>query len=216
MRFKKERRELIRFAKLMSEEGLSPGISGNLSIFKADENLVLITPSGMAYDKLMKRHIVLMDLEGNVLEGKMKPSSEYLLHTYIYKNKIGAKALVHTHSVFATAISTLRMPILPLHYVIADANAYQIPCAPYRRYGTEDLAKAALEAIGDSKALLLANHGLLAYGESIEEAYGLAKEVEYLAEIQYRARSMGEPVLLTPKEIEEVKEGFKTYGQDKK
>lgn len=215
MKFKKERKEIVKFAKLMSKEGLIPGTSGNISIYKPEEKLVLITPSGLSYDKLKKRHIVLMDLDGNVVEGKLKPSSEYLLHTYIYKNKIDARALVHTHSVFATAMSVLREPIKPVHYVIADANAYEIPCAPYKRYGTEDLARVALETIGDSKALLLANHGMLAYDESLEKAYSLAKEVEYIAEIQYRARAMGEPVLLTKEELDQVSQAFKSYGQVK-
>lgn len=215
MKFKKERRKLIKFARLMSREGLSPGTSGNLSIFNPEEQLMLITPSGVSYEKLKKKHLILMDLEGNVVEGKLKPSSEWHLHSYIYKNKIGSRAIVHSHSVFATTMSALRMPILPVHYAIVDANSYQIPCAEYKRYGTEDLARSALDAIGDSKAVLLANHGLLVYDESLKKAYGLSKEVEYLAEIQYRAMGIGKPVFLSEEELDEVSQAFKTYGQTK-
>ena len=102
------------------------------------------------------------------------------------------------------------MPIYPVHYVIADANAFEVPCARYERYGTEKLAKAAVEASGDSNAVLLANHGLVVCGKNMKSAYGLAKEMEYIA------MSVGKPVLLTDEEMEEVAEGFKSYGQAQK
>lgn len=213
MNYKNEREQLVKYGKLMSKEGLSPGTSGNLSIFIEKDKVILISPSGISYDKIETSDIVLMDLDGNLIGENRKPSSEWQLHIQIYKNKPKAKSIVHTHSIFATTISTLRMPILPVHYVIADANASKIACANYKRYGTKELADEAVSALGDSKAVLLANHGLVVYEKSLEDAFSLAKEVEYLAEIQYRAMSIGKPVLLTRKEIEEVSDGFKTYGQ---
>lgn len=211
-----EKKELVEYGKKMSAEGLSSGTSGNLSIYLKEEGVVLITPSGIGYFDTEPEDIVVMDLEGNILEGKRKPSSEWHLHTLFYKNKPEAGAVVHTHSKYCTTLSTLRMPIKAVHYVIADAGTDEVPCAPYRRYGTEELAKVAVETAGENNAVLLANHGIVVCGKNLKSAYGLAKGMEYVAEIQVTAMSVGEPVVLTKEEMEEVMEGFKTYGQVKR
>lgn len=211
-----EKKELVEYGKKMSAEGLSSGTSGNLSIYLKEEGVVLITPSGIGYFDTEPEDIVVMDLEGNILEGKRKPSSEWHLHTLFYKNKPEARAVVHTHSKYCTTLSTLRMPIKAVHYVIADAGTDEVPCAPYRRYGTEELAKVAVETAGESNAVLLANHGIVVCGKNLKSAYGLAKGMEYVAEIQVTAMSVGEPVVLTKEEMDEVLEGFKTYGQVKR
>lgn len=211
-----EKKELVEYGKKMSAEGLSSGTSGNLSIYLKEEGVVLITPSGIGYFDTEPEDIVVMDLDGNIVEGSRKPSSEWHLHTLFYKNKPEAGAVVHTHSKYCTTLSTLRMPIKAVHYVIADAGTDEVPCAPYRRYGTEELAKVAVESAGESNAVLLANHGIVVCGKNLKSAYGLAKGMEYVAEIQVTAMSVGEPVVLTKKEMEEVMEGFKTYGQMKR
>ena len=200
----------------MSAEGLSSGTSGNLSIYLKEEGVVLITPSGIGYFDTTPEDIVVMDLEGNIIEGTRKPSSEWHLHTLFYKNKPEARAVVHTHSKFCTTLATLRMPIKAVHYVIADAGTNEVPCAPYRRYGTEELAKVAVESAKESNAVLLANHGIVVCGKNLKSAYGLAKGMEYVAEIQVTAMSVGEPVVLSKEEMDEVLEGFKTYGQVKR
>lgn len=211
-----EKKELVEYGKKMSAEGLSSGTSGNLSIYLKEEGVVLITPSGIGYFDTEPEDIVVMDLEGNIVEGSKKPSSEWHLHTLFYKNKPEARAVVHTHSKYCTTLSTLRMPIKAVHYVIADAGTDEVPCAPYRRYGTEELAKVAVESAGMSNAVLLANHGIVVCGKNLKSAYGLAKGMEYVAEIQVTAMSVGEPVVLTKEEMDEVMEGFKTYGQVKR
>lgn len=211
-----EKKELVEYGKKMSAEGLSSGTSGNLSIYLKEEGVVLITPSGIGYFDTTPEDIVVMDLEGNIIEGTRKPSSEWHLHTLFYKNKPEARAVVHTHSKFCTTLSTLRMPIKAVHYVIADAGTNEVPCAPYRRYGTEELAKVAVESAKDSNAVLLANHGIVVCGKNLKSAYGLAKGMEYVAEIQVTAMSVGEPVVLSKEEMDEVLEGFKTYGQVKR
>lgn len=211
-----EKKELVEYGKKMSAEGLSSGTSGNLSIYLKEEGVVLITPSGIGYFDTEPEDIVVMDLDGNIVEGSRKPSSEWHLHTLFYKNKPEARAVVHTHSKYCTTLSTLRMPIKAVHYVIADAGTDEVPCAPYRRYGTEELAKVAVETAGESNAVLLANHGIVVCGKNLKSAYGLAKGMEYVAEIQVKAMSIGEPVVLTKEEMEEVMEGFKTYGQVKR
>lgn len=214
--FLEEKKELVEYGKKMSSEGLSSGTSGNLSIYLKEEGVVLITPSGIGYFDTTPEDIVVMDLEGNIIEGTRKPSSEWHLHTLFYKNKPEARAVVHTHSKFCTTLSTLRMPIKAVHYVIADAGTNEVPCAPYRRYGTEELAKVAVESAKESNAVLLANHGIVVCGKNLKSAYGLAKGMEYVAEIQVTAMSVGEPVVLSKEEMDEVLEGFKTYGQVKR
>ena len=211
-----EKKELVEYGKKMSSEGLSSGTSGNLSIYLKEEGVVLITPSGIGYFDTTPEDIVVMDLEGNIIEGTRKPSSEWHLHTLFYKNKPEARAVVHTHSKFCTTLATLRMPIKAVHYVIADAGTNEVPCAPYRRYGTEELAKVAVESAKESNAVLLANHGIVVCGKNLKSAYGLAKGMEYVAEIQVTAMSVGEPVVLSKEEMDEVLEGFKTYGQVKR
>lgn len=211
-----EKKELVEYGKKMSAEGLSSGTSGNLSIYLKEEGVVLITPSGIGYFDTKPEDIVAMDLEGNIIEGARKPSSEWHLHTLFYKNKPEARAVVHTHSKFCTTLSTLRMPIKAVHYVIADAGINEVPCAPYRRYGTEELAKVAVESAKESNAVLLANHGIVVCGKNLKSAYGLAKGMEYVAEIQVTAMSVGEPIVLSKEEMDEVLEGFKTYGQVKR
>lgn len=211
-----EKKELVEYGKKMSAEGLSSGTSGNLSIYLKEEGVLLITPSGIGYFDTEPEDIVVMDLDGNIVEGSRKPSSEWHLHTLFYKNKPEAGAVVHTHSKYCTTLSTLRMPIKAVHYVIADAGTSEVPCAPYRRYGTEELAKVAVESAGESNAVLLANHGIVVCGKNLKSAYGLAKGMEYVAEIQVTAMSVGDPVVLTKEEMEEVMEGFKTYGQVKR
>lgn len=211
-----EKKELVEYGKKMSAEGLSSGTSGNLSIYLKEEGVVLITPSGIGYFDTEPEDIVVMDLDGNIVEGSRKPSSEWHLHTLFYKNKPEARAVVHTHSKYCTTLSTLRMPIKAVHYVIADAGTDEVPCAPYRRYGTEELAKVAVESAGESNAVLLANHGIVVCGKNLKSAYGLAKGMEYVAEIQVTAMSIGKPVVLTKEEMAEVMEGFKTYGQVKR
>lgn len=211
-----EKKELVEYGKKMSAEGLSSGTSGNLSIYLKEEGVVLITPSGIGYFDTTPEDIAVMDLEGNIIEGSRKPSSEWHLHTLFYKNKPEARAVVHTHSKFCTTLATLRMPIKAVHYVIADAGTNEVPCAPYRRYGTEELAKVAVESAKESNAVLLANHGIVVCGKNLKSAYGLAKGMEYVAEIQVTAMSVGEPVVLSKEEMDEVLEGFKTYGQVKR
>lgn len=215
MNWIKERQEIVEYGIKMNEEGLSSGTSGNLSIYIPKDNVVLITPSGIDYLKMEIEDIVAIDLDGIVLEGERKPSSEWQLHTLCYKNKPQIHGVVHTHSIYCTVFSTLRMPIEAVHYAIADVNSNcnKILCTDYYRYGTKELAEAAVNTMGESYAVLLANHGLVTCGSSLNSAFSLAREAEYVAKIQHLAMSIGKPHILTYEEMEEVKNGFKSYGQ---
>ena len=213
MKLEQERELLTEYGKRMSRAGLSMGTSGNLSIYVPEEGLMAITPSGLDYEATTPADIVVMDLEAHVVEGERKPSSEWALHTTFYKHKPHARAVVHTHSVYCTTLAVLGEPIRAVHYVIGDAGAAEVPCAPYQLFGTEALAEAAMEVCGKSDGVLLGNHGLVCCGKDIKGAYGLACNLEYIAEIQCRAMSIGKPNVLTEEQMAEVMVKFQSYGQ---
>lgn len=215
MKYIEERQALVEYGKKMAQEGLAPGTSGNLSVFLREEKLVLISPSGMDYFEIQPEDLVLMDLNGKVIEGDRKPSSEWQLHSLFYKARPDIGAIVHSHSMYCACLAAMRMPIQAVHYVLADAGTHKVFCAPYQRYGTEKLARAAVETCRNSLAVLLANHGLVTLGKDIKSAFNLAKTLEYVAEIQVRTMSMGRPYILSKRDMDQVINAFKGYGQDK-
>lgn len=213
MLLKEEREQIVEFGKKMSADKLTSGTSGNISIYDPEKGLMAISPSGIGYFDITPEDIVVMDLDANVVEGDKKPSSEWALHTAMYKVKPECKAVVHAHSTFCTTLAVLNTPLKACHYVVADAGVPTVPCAPYRTYGSPELAEVVSEYIGKSDAILLANHGMLACGKDLKSAYGLACGMEWCAEIQYRAMSAGTPVVLDDAEMEHVVDKFKGYGQ---
>ena len=213
MLMKEERELVVEYGKKMSAAGLSTGTSGNISIYDSEKGLMAISPSGIDYFSTVPEDVVIMDLDANVVDGGRKPSSEWGLHTTFYKHKPHARAVVHTHSMYCTTFAVLGQPIRAVHYVIGDAGTATVPCAPYRTFGTLELAEAAMEVCGSSDAVLLGNHGLVVCGRDIKSAYGLACNMEYIAELQYRAMCIGQPNILNDQQMAEVMERFKTYGQ---
>lgn len=202
--------DLIETCKKMNAVGLNQGTSGNASI-RVDGGL-LITPSGLDYDKLSPSDMVKIDYEGKVLRGGKAPSSEWHFHCRVMAAKPKAGALLHTHSVNATTLACLGREIPPFHYMIAVAGGRNIRCAPYATFGTEKLADAVLEALDCRLACLMANHGLIVLGRNIEDAFKRAVEIETLAEQYLKALAIGKPQLLTIGEMEVVLEKFKTYS----
>ncbi len=176
---------------------------------------MVITASGIPYEKITLRDVVVMDLEGNVVEGDRKPSSEFPFHRIIYKNRPDISAVIHTHSIYSNILSVLGWDLPPVHYMLALAGE-NVRCAPYRTFGTEELAQVAYEYMEGRKAVLLSNHGLSTGGSTLSEAYQVAQEVEYVSELYYRAKSIGEPNILDPDEMVRVIKKFETYGQPKR
>lgn len=213
MLMQSEREQIVEIGKQMSLSGLCPGTSGNQSIYNPELGLMAIKPSGIGYMETTPEDVVIMDLESNIVDGKRKPSSEWDMHTEFYKHKPACHAIVHTHSSFCTTFAVLGKPIEAVHYVLADANAYEIPCAPYHTFGTPELAEDAVKYCGDGDAVLLANHGIIVCGKTLSGAFGLAKNLEYIAGLQYRALCIGKPNVLTKEQLDDVFEGFKSYGQ---
>ena len=208
-----ERQQIVDFGKEMITEHLTSGTSGNISIFDPEKKLMLISPSGMPYFDTKPSDIVVVDMDGNVVEGERKPSSEWNLHLAMYKTKPEARAAVHTHSMYCTVLACLHEPIKASHYVVADSGAVEVPCAEYRTYGTHELAEVTSKAMGNSNAVLLANHGMIAVGKDLKSAFGLARGMEWCAEVHYRAMCAGKPYILPKDEMERVIEKFKGYGQ---
>jgi L-fuculose-phosphate aldolase len=195
----------------MSGSGLSAGRSGNVSVRHG--NGVLITPTGMAYEDLVPDDVVSLGLDGQVPDGSRKPSSEWLFHTAIYSARPDVEAIVHTHSNAATALACVEEGIPAFHYMVAAAGGHDIRCAPYATFGTQALADYAVAALVDRKACLLAHHGVIACGGSLEKAYDLAVEVETLADQYARARQLGDVPILTDAEMDKVLQKFQGYGQ---
>ena len=163
--------------------------------------------------KRQAEDIVILDLDGNLIEGSRKPSSEHALHATIYKLHPDARGVVHAHSTYCTTFACLKQPIEAVHYLLAGAQTFRVPCADYATYGTEELAEKVSEATREGLAMLLANHGMVAYGPSLSKAFNVAENVEWVAEIQWRTMCVGKPAVLSKEEIDVVIESFKTYGQ---
>jgi L-fuculose-phosphate aldolase len=198
------RRQLATCGRDLLARGLLSQTSGNLSI-RVGAGQVCITPSSMPYDQTEPDDIVVIDLDGKPLLGKREPSSETPLHCTVYQSRPDASAIVHTHSPFATTLAILGMPIPAVHYMIAVTRTTQIPVAEYATYGTRALARNVRDAFpAPARAVLLANHGLVATGSSLAEAAGVAEAVETLAGLYYRALAVGEPRVLTDEQMAEV------------
>lgn len=218
MLLEKERELVVEYGIKMSREGLSTGTSGNISVYNAEKGLMAISPSGMDYFSTKPEDVVVTDLDANIVDGNRKPSSEWALHTSFYKAKPHARAVVHAHSMYCTTFAVLGQPIRAVHYVIGDAGAAEIPCIPYRLFGTVELAEEAVAAAGKSDAVLLGNHGVVVCGKNIESAFGLLRNLEYIGELQYRSMCIGKPNVISDADMDIVMEKFKSYGQpgDKK
>lgn len=216
MLMEKERIAIVEFGKKMSAQGLSKGTSGNLSCYDPESGYMAIGPSGLGYFETAPEDVVVMDLQGNIIEGSRKPSSEHDLHATVYKHRADARAVVHTHSTFCTTFACLRQPLKAVHYVISGAGVDEVPCAEYATFGTPELAANVGKAMGDSKALLLANHGLVTCGPSMDKAFGLAVNMEFVAEMQWRSMAVGTPAILTGEEMADVRVRMQSYGQAKK
>jgi L-fuculose-phosphate aldolase len=181
----------------LSTKGLNHGATGNCSCRDGDS--FLITPSGINNDDLNPNMMVRIDLSGNIIpeNNNLQPSS----------------AVVHTHSPFASTLSLFGKEIPPFHYMIAVTGGDSVRCAPYALFGTQKLSDGIINSLSQRKACLLANHGLVSVGKDLEEAFRIAEEIEHLSQLYIQAKKIGEPTLLTKKEMDEVLDRFGSYGQ---
>ncbi len=205
------RQKIIDCAVRMSRSDLSPGRSGNVSA--RFENGFLITPSGMAYDRLGVDDIVFVDERGQVASGSGEPSSEWRFHHDIYRSFEQAGGIVHCHSRHATALACCNRDIPPFHYMVAAAGGRSIPIAPYALFGTQELSDYVVAALDGVRACLMQHHGQVAYGVDVEAALELAYEVEELAAQYVLTLTLGSEHRLSEDQMNAVVERFKTYGR---
>lgn len=205
------REQLRKTAQRLVTLGLNKGTSGNCSV--RHENGFIITPSGVDIEAMNADSMVEMELDGRYKTNK-KPSSEWFFHRDIYQQRPEVNAVIHTHSMFATTIACLNSNIPPFHYMIAVAGGDSIRCAPYALFGTQALSDAAMDALEGRKACLLAHHGMIAIGASLQEALAVAVEVENLCEQYWRLLQLTpRPSLLSEDEMQAVLQQFKGYGK---
>lgn len=202
------RSALLDTSRRMVELGLNRGTAGNASVRCGND--ILITPSALPVAEMSEQDIVLLAADGKILQGR-KPSSEWRFHRDIFHARPEIGAVLHMHSTFATTIACLGRDVPAVHYHIAIAGGDTIRCTPYSIFGEQNLSDLALEALHDRKACLLGNHGMIALGKDLGEALSVAQEVEYLCELYWRALQAGEPQILTPQQMHEVKLKFVEY-----
>ncbi len=209
------RQSIIDACRSMIATGLNQGTSGNISVRHGDT--MLITPSATPYDRMRPEDITAMPIARDYgsWSGPLKPSVEWRFHLDILRARPEVGAVVHAHSPYATALAMMRRSIPPAHYMIAAFGGSDIRCADYELYGTEALSAAALRALEGRLGCLLANHGMIAVGPSLDRAMWLAVELETLARQYHATLTIGGPVLLTEAEIAAALAGFASYTAQK-
>ena len=205
-----EKEQVVRYGKKLIDRRLTTGSGGNISVYNREKNLVAISPSGLDYYETTPEDIVILDMDGNLVEGKHRPSSEAGMHLAFYKNRADVSGIVHTHSKFATAIACMGWELPAVHYLIGMAG-HRVKCTGYATYGSDELAKKALETIGDSNAVLLANHGLIALGGDVDRAFSTAEHLEFVSEVYYLTKTLGTPNILSDEDMDEVMKKFGTF-----
>ena len=207
---REKRQSIIDACRSMNMLGINQGTSGNISL-RHGEGL-LITPTSTPYEAMAPEQIVFMDLDGSH-DAAQRPSSEWRFHLDILRARPEVNAVVHAHPPYSTILAIMGLEIPPIHYMIACARGDAIRVAPYATFGTQELSDNALAALEGRCACLLANHGVVAFAATIEQAVVLAEKVEELARTYWQALQVGEPAILDAAEMTRVIEKFKTYGR---
>lgn len=213
MILEKEREDVVKYCQKLITTGLTKGTGGNISIYNRDQQLMAISPSGIDYFETEPEDIVVIDINGKIVDGKRKSSSEHELHRIFYVKRDDIDAVVHTHSIYSTVLATLRQPLPASSYLVAFSGL-DVRCADYASFGSVELAELTFDAMIDRYAVFMANHGLLTGGKDILNAFNIAEQIEHCAEVYVKARSIGEPVILDEEEMTKMIYKFnKSYGQ---
>ena len=212
------KKQVIEYAQKLNSTNLSPLRSGNVSVRVNYNNVegFLLTPSGKKYDTLVPEDIVFLALKEKydnlkLFNSSLNPSSEWRFHQDVYLKKEEAKAIVHSHSPHATAISAHGKTIPAFHYMIALAGGDDIKCAEYATFGTTELSKNIIKALENRKACLMSNHGQLAFGVNLKQAFELAEEVENICHQYIIALKIGKPKILSYAEMQKILDKIKHY-----
>lgn len=217
MLYEDARKAVCDIAKRMQRDGLVKLTSGNVSSRVPGTSFFAITPSGMDYETMVPQDICILDRTGRVINGHRRPSTETPMHRLAYARRPDVNGVVHTHSIYASAFACLGtdMPIISTE--LAALVGGTIPCTPYAKAGTEEFAEAALRTLGDEHlAVLFQNHGVMAVGRSLKEAYSVAVGLEEAAMIFHLAKQMGDPIVIPAEERQRMFREFRaSYGQPK-
>jgi len=215
----KLRQEICRLHLELPKNGLVTWTSGNVSGRDAETGLVVIKPSGIMYDELTPEDLVILDLNGKIIEGSLKPSSDTSTHLYIYRHLFEVSGIVHTHSPFATAFAAIGKPIPPYLTAICDEFGGPIPVGGFAPIGGEEIGREVVHSIGTSPAILMQNHGVFTIGKSPKAAVKAAVMIEDAARTMYYAYQLGkqmdtEPIPIAPEMVARLHRRYKEeYGQ---
>jgi L-ribulose-5-phosphate 4-epimerase len=200
--------------KELPKRGLVTMTSGNVSGRDPVSGYAVVKPSGVPFEALTPQDMVLVDLNGSVVEGTRKPSVDMPTHLYIYRHRPDVNGIVHTHSNYATSFAALGQPIPAVLTAIADEFGGPIPCGPYCQIGEEEIGQAVVQHIGSSPAILLQNHGVFTVGPTPEAALKAAVMVEDVAKTVHLAMLRGTPIPIPPEEVERGRRRYvEKYGQ---
>lgn len=206
--------KVIEISLRMAGAKMAPATWGNVSARDPVSGHIFITPSGMPYHSLTIADICEVDRDGNDIACKWKPSTETPLHCIFYQNRADVFGIVHTHSLFATAFACVAKPIPVTIATLASTVGGEVPVAPYHSSGSNEFGQNALQAMGDKTAVLLGNHGVVAVGKDLEEAYTVAEVVENAAKLYVIAKGLADPICLPQAEINYIRNKYLTkYGQ---
>jgi L-fuculose-phosphate aldolase len=212
-----ERQLVVEYGKKVSQSGLTEGTSGNLSMANRSEGLFAISPSGMNYFEIQPEDVVVLNInDASIVDGVRKPSSEWALHQAVYLAKPMASGVIHTHSIYCSTLACMHRAMVAVHYAIASCGAARVECAEYATFGTKELSENVVRGMHSANAVLLANHGVVVCGKDLSGAFSLLGNMEYVAEIQWRAACAGGAKVIDDVEMANILERFKTYGQPKK
>ena len=210
----KLRQEVCEGNVLLPKAGLVTWTSGNVSGRDPETGYVVIKPSGVRYESMTPEDMVIVDLEGRIIEGRLKPSVDAPTHLYVYKHRPDVRGMVHTHSTFATAFAALGRPIPVYLTAIADEFGGPIPVGAYAKIGGEEIGQEIVRSIGDSVAILMKNHGVFTIGSSVMAAVKAAVMVEDVARTVYYALQMGRPEEIPAEEVARAHRRYvEKYGQ---
>ena len=216
-----KKKEVIEYAKKLNTENLSPLRSGNISVRANNDGVdgFFITPSGIRYDDLTTESIVFLEFNENnnlkkISDKTINPSTEWRFHQDIYIEKKDAQAIVHAHSANAAAVSAHGKNIPAFHYMVALAGGNNIKCAEYATFGTKELSQNIIKALEERKACLMSNHGQVAFGKSLSEAFELAEEIENICHQYINTLKLGKPKILSDEEMKKVLDKTKNYKKN--
>ena len=216
-----KKKEVIEYAKKLNTDNLSPLRSGNISVRGNKDGIdgFFITPSGIRYDELKTESIVFLEFNENnnlkkISDKTINPSSEWRFHQDIYIEKKDAQAIVHAHSANAAAVSAHGKNIPAFHYMVALAGGNNIKCAEYATFGTKELSHNIIKALEERKACLMSNHGQVAFGKSLSEAFELAEEIENICHQYINTIKLGKPKILSDEEMKKILDKTKNYKKN--